>query len=206
MIDLCVVSYNTKPLLKRFLNTLYKGDHSTKIYDLLIADNGSTDGSAQWLDANKKLLSDTYAIMLNENIGYSAACNQLAAMGTGDIIGLLNADVWLTVQDVRSIQKSFDDHPEQAIMGPKQRDENGYVRHGGIIGTNTKPQHRGWNDYDPKDLKYRDRIECVSISGSAYFIRREVWEALTECSVYKEAVMKQNNEVTGAFLPTPHYY
>ena len=149
----------------------------------------------------------------NENIGYAAACNQLASFGDGDIIGLLNSDVWLSTSDVISIQKTFDEHPEIAILGPKQRDERGLITFAGIGGTNTAPRHRGWHEPDPEDIKDRDLCPVVTVSGSAYFIRRSVWDDLTNDPDYRSVVNtlvankwveQERTEPLGAFLPTRH--
>lgn len=204
MIDLCVINYNTKHLLARLLDTLFNQSQlpspNYAYWNLYIADNGSTDGSVEMLKEHE--YKDHFTFVENDNIGYSAACNQLAAMGEGNIVGLLNSDVWLTTSDVIAIEHTFLHNLNQHIMGPKQRDENGYVRHGGIIGTNTKPRHRGWNEHDAGDILYRDRIPCVTVSGSAYFVRRDVWEAMTNHPDYQKVAPG----ATGAFLPTPHYY
>jgi hypothetical protein len=40
------------------------------------------------------------------------------------------------------------------------------------------------------------------VSGSAYFIKRKVWDFLTECPTYREVAPKAR----GAFLPTSHYF
>ena len=202
MIDLCVVNYNTKELLQRFMDTLH-GDFITsgKVWDLSICDNGSSDGSFEWLQENK----DKYYITngwQKENIGYSAACNFMASSTYGSIIGLLNADVWMTSQDLIDICNIFSDNPDIHILGPKQRNEDGYITHAGIVGTNTAPRHRGWMVHDPDDILFRDQQECVTVSGSAYFIRRSVWNALTNDPEYQ----KMYPEAVGAFLPTPHYY
>lgn len=154
-------------------------------------------------------------VFLNQNIGYARACNQLAAVGEGDIIGLLNSDIWLTTAQVDNIQWTFDNHPEVDILGPKQRNELGKVVHGGIFGSNTKPQFRGWRDDDPNDVLYRDLVEAVTVSGSAYFIRRSVWDALTNDEEYQAVIRQLMTEglikadalrYPGAFLPTMHYY
>jgi GT2 family glycosyltransferase len=202
-IDLCIVHYNTTGLLERLLNTLH-GDlesFDNRVWTLSIADNDSQDNFIEWFrDNSMKYKIDN--LHLNRNIGYSAACNDMAANTKSDIIGLLNGDVWLSNNDVLNIVKIFDENPDIHILGPKQRDENGYITHAGIIGSNTKPKHRGWRDYDPEDKLYRDRINCVTISGSAYFVRRNVWESLLNNPGYK----KQFPHAKGAFLPTPHYY
>jgi GT2 family glycosyltransferase len=202
MIDLCVVNYNTKDLLKRFLDSLHSDvNEQNKIWNLYICDNGSSDGSWSWVEQN----TSSYHITAgwdNDNIGYSAACNGMASYSSGDIICLLNADVWLTTNDLVKVQNIFDSNPDIHILGPKQRDENGFITHAGIVGTNTAPAHRGWRQHDPNDILFKDRIECVTVSGSAYFIRRSVWEALRYDSEY----IKMYPGALGAFLPTPHYY
>jgi len=205
MIDLCVVNYNTKSLLERLLNSLhdqlFTGNHSEKFWNLYIADNGSSDDTVDFFRSKE----DDYLIdrvSLNKNIGYSAACNKLAAIGSNSVIGLLNADVWFTNEDITKICRIFNQEQDVHILGPKQRDEYSLIRHAGIVGTNTQPRHRGWMEPDPTDSLYRDRVNCVTISGSAYFIRRSVWNELTNNPKYRELYP----EAKGAFLPTPHYY
>jgi len=200
MIDLCVVNYNTRPLLQRLLNTLHS-DYQPDVWNLYLADNDSPDDSCEWALRNISNYHYTDFIR-NKNIGYSAAVNDLARLGSGDIIAILNADVWMKTADVSSMQAFFDKNSDIHISGPKQRDEDGYITHAGIVGTNIKPVMRGWKEFDPKDQKYRDVTDCVTVSGSAYFIRREVWEAMTSNKEYLSIVPS----AVGAFLPTPHYY
>ena len=202
MIDLCVINYNTRPLLERFLNVLHSDvDSVNRAWNLRIADNDSGDDSVEWLMSNYSsyFISDVY---LNPNIGYSAACNQLASFGSSDVIALLNADTWMTSKDISDIDLIFQNNPDIHILGPKQRDENGFITHAGIVGTNVQPKHRGWREYDPNDVLFKDRIECVTVSGSAYFVRRSVWNAMTNNPKYRELYP----DAVGAFLPTPHYY
>lgn len=202
MIDLCVVNYNTRSLLERLLNTLHEGiGKDEKFWNLYIADNGSSDDTISWMRSNE----DKYKIdriSLNNNIGYSAACNKLALRGSNSVIGFLNADVWFTNNDITNICRIFNEEKDIHILGPKQRNEYGLITHAGIVGTNTEPKHRGWMSPDPSDKMYRDRVQCVTVSGSAYFVRRLVWQALTNDEEYK----KIYPDAVGAFLPTPHYY
>lgn len=204
---LLVVSYNTRDKLERLVNTLWNG---TKAYDrnwrLYIADNGSIDSSVQYLHSiDGGPLVDH--IFYNTNIGYAAAINDMASKTSEDILGALNADVWLTDQDAKAIEQTFIDHPDQAIMGPKQRDEIGRITHGGIFGDLWAPQHRAWHSYDSEDTFFRDRNRALTVSGSAYFIRRAAWDILSSCAIYcAEEVVANSSVAVGAFLPTPHYY
>jgi GT2 family glycosyltransferase len=205
MIDLCVVNYNTKTMLNRLMDSLHSDlDTVPRLWNLYISDNDSSDNSWEWLEKSviEQGRYEVSACWKNENIGYSAACNMMAANSESEIIGLLNADVWLNSSDILRIHTIFDENPDIHILGPKQRDESGRITHAGIIGTNTAPKHRGWRQMDPKDELYRDRIPCVTVSGSAYFVRRDVWNSLTNNEKYREMYP----DAIGAFLPTPHYY
>jgi GT2 family glycosyltransferase len=208
MIDLLVVSHNTKPLLQRLLDTLHSDNIGMPAWTLYITDNGSTDGSAEFLTDEVSSKYNVKAGWCTENVGYAAACNHMAKESSSDILGLLNGDVWMTTHDVRKIEEFFQTHPAAAIVGPKSRNEKHYITHGGIVGTGAKPQMRGWNEYDPDDTLYRDQVDCVSVSGSAYFIRRSIWDELTTCDMYREFINRDLNmrEVPGAFLPVFHYY
>lgn len=202
MIDLCIVNYNTRPLLNRFLDCLHHDLHETdKRWNLFVADNGSEDDTHKWVRHN----FDRYKFnkyIENDNVGYAAACNHLASLGSADVICLLNADVWMTSAAVMKIDEIFQQDDNVHILGPKQRDEKGFITHAGIVGSNIAPKHRGWREHDPNDVLYKDRIDCVTVSGSAYFVRRDVWNTLWNDPEYR----RMYPEATGAFLPTPHYY
>lgn len=199
-VDLCIVSFNTQEKLKRLLDTLC-ADYEDNVWNLVVADNGSTDGTVEFLKA-EGWSYPIDKIFYNSNIGYANACNQLAAEGDSEIVGLLNADVWLTTKDVSEIARAFEADPELGIVGPKQRDERNRITHGGIFGTHERPRHRGWQAHDPEDRLFRDCVEAITVSGSAYFVRRSVWNELTDCPLYQECAPG----AIGAFLPTNHYY
>lgn len=207
MIDLLVVNHNTQGLLIRFLNSLAV-DAQPHVYNLYVTDSGSTDGSADWVEHHAKKEYEITSAWVTGNVGYAAACNYMASQSSNEIIGMLNADVWMTTADVAAIQSIFDSDPSISILGPKQRDEEGRITHAGILGTNTHPEMRGWRQPDSRDLMYRDQMDCVSVAGSAYFIRRSTWDELMDCPIYKDYVVNQlgHPAVPGAFLPTFHYY
>jgi len=204
MIDLCVVNYKTPKHLDRLIRVLVSDINENPPWKLYIADNGNDTESKKLLD---KVGGIAEKIDNNENIGYSNACNKLASYGDSEYLALLNADIWMNTESVLAIEKSISEDPEIGILGPKQMDEHHRIVHAGIVGTNEAPRHRGWKSLDPQDILFKDKIDCVTVSGSVYVVRREVWESLTDCSTYRnEEVVKCNDGYTGAFLPTPHYY
>jgi len=214
MIDLCIVNYNTQSEIYRLVNSLGKQSLNGSLYNLTIWDNQSVDGSQQLL----RDLQSQYDIkveLCDKNVGYSRACNAMGNSGSSDIIALLNSDVWFSESDLLSIHKAFDENQDISILGPKQRDEQDRITHAGIFGSNTKPQLRGWKEHDPNDILYRSLEKCISVSGSAYFIRRSVWLDLAQHKDYHKAIqclidnkLLNPNDLDnlGPFLPTPHYY
>lgn len=204
-VDLLVVNYNTKDKLKRLLDTLHEDYLSSNIeWKLYVADNGSEDGSYQWLKENR----DNYnieTVFKNPNVGYSAAVNAMANVSESDILAAVNADTWFSSVHVEAANRSFKDHPNQAIMGPKQLDEKGIIRHGGIFWNGDKsedPVHRGWNQADFNDVAFHKREQCWTVSGSLYYVRRSVWDEMTNHPVYREL----HPRALGAALETFMYF
>lgn len=200
-VDLCVVNYNTKDKLIRLLDHLHS-DYEWNVWNLYIADNESTDGSVEWLKQNYKDYKISY-VLYNKNIGYARAINHLATLGRSKYLAAVNADTWFTTNHVNQMINSFESNPNQAICGPKQVDESNVIRHGGIFWDGeTNPVHRGWQQHDPQDSLYKDRKQCWTVSGSMYYVRRSVWNELTNYVDYR--ALYPNAE--GAFLPSKHYF
>lgn len=62
-------------------------------YELIIVDNGSTDGTPAYLAALEARHPHVRGISNSDNLGFAAACNQGISQGHGDHVVLLNNDV-----------------------------------------------------------------------------------------------------------------
>lgn len=89
-----IVSYNSCHLLKKNIESI-RSTLPDGIYQMIVVDNGSDDGVAEWLEKQ----SDILLIKNTENRGFSCACNQgvQAARRTG----LEESDVFLLNNDTR---------------------------------------------------------------------------------------------------------
>lgn len=199
MMDLLVVNYNTQTKLKRLLDTL-TSDFEEGVWRLYIADNGSTDRSAEWL-RSESAYYPIEQVFYNENIGYAGAINQIAAATDNEVLAAINADTWFTTNHVKQAYQTFVDNPRQGVMGPKQMDESNKVRHGGIFGQGINLEHRGWGKLDPYDELYKTRDLAPTVSGSLYYIRRVVWDDIVDHPAHKETFGN-----AGAFGTFPHYW
>lgn len=196
-IDLVVVNYHTPEDLDRFLASL---EANPPIGDatLTIVEVDSEDYTHEFTWDHGRRSGQT--IGTATNVGYGIACNLAATHGSLPHVAFFNADVEVTAGAIDACVQALYEHPECAALGPRQVDSARRIRHAGIFGVPTAPRHRGWNEIDVG--QYLDVLPAVTVSGSAYFVRRHVWDELTNCARFREVAP----EALGAFLPTPHYY
>lgn len=140
-------------------------------------------------------------LVADDNIGYARACNWGASAGDGDVIALFNADVVLRPDALTHCYEAIRDNRGWGVLGPRQVDAHDRLVGCGVFGTNECPQQRAWLAPDVGQCS-DVRDDALTVSGSAYFVRRHVWDELTECPLYQRAAPGAE----GAFLPTPHYY
>jgi len=99
-------------------------------YELIVVDNGSTDGTTDFL---RQLSGDVRVIVNEENLGFAKACNQGAAAARGKYLVFLNNDTipqpgWLT-----ALVAEVDNHAEVGVVGSKLLYPNGTVQHAGVV-------------------------------------------------------------------------
>lgn len=154
-----------------------------------------------------------FVIWNSTNRGYAHAANVMANgyvhLDSGsDIFALFNADTEFKTQNDVADMVHFMLDNKLAIAGPKQVNRKGQITHAGIFGTNEKPRLRGWKERDKG--QYDDqRFDCVSVSGSAYFLSMTMFDALANCPLWREWLSSECPSAMWdhrAFLPTQHYY
>jgi GT2 family glycosyltransferase len=96
-VTLAVLSYDGRALLEATLPSVMAQDHDG-VLEVLVVDNGSSDGTAAWLRAG---WPQVRVLELAHNVGVAAALNRALATVTTELVALLNNDVelapgWLT--------------------------------------------------------------------------------------------------------------
>ena len=194
MLDSICVNYRTPKDFQGFVNSWLEDP----VGKLILIDVDPLEGQEIPVGVNDH--PDISYVPFHWNCGYSGAINWGAAMGDNPILAAFNADVILKPGALKECAMILKESPSWGVLGPHQVDEAGLVTHAGIFGTNEAPQFRTF--HTPDKPMYHDVQEAVTVSGSAYFVKREVWDILTVCPIYRAAYP----DVGGAFLPTPHYY
>lgn len=94
-ISIIIVNYNSKGLLYRSLESIYKCLQTIK-YEVIVVDNGSIDDSIA-LCADFREYDNYYFILQKENLGFARGCNIGAEIAKGEILHFLNPDTELNI-------------------------------------------------------------------------------------------------------------
>ncbi len=95
-VSVIILNWNTKNFLEKFLPTVIRTNYPN--LEIIVADNGSSDGSAQFVEENFK---NVKLIKFDKNYGFCGGYNRAFKFAEGDYIVLLNSDIevpqnWLT--------------------------------------------------------------------------------------------------------------
>lgn len=176
-----ILNYNGKEHLNRFLPSVLETSEGA---DVIVVDNGSTDGSVEML---KEHFSNIRVLELESNYGFAEGYNRaLALLDEYECYVLLNSDVktpkgWLTpLVDRLSADSSI------AVVGPKilsvERAEcfeyagasGGYIDYLGY------PFCRGriLSTIEVDEGQYNDCREVFWVSGAAFCIRKSAYRSM----------------------------
>lgn len=200
-LDLVVTNYRTPGDLADFLQSLVDFP-PTGDWGLTIANVCPTTEDSQVPNAFRGSLPVEKIMSYPANVGYAGACNRggFRTQKQRSVMAFFNADVRVTEGSLDACYDALLAESDRGVLGPRQVDDHGKITHAGIFGSLDKPRHRGWKEQDRG--QYVDTLDAVSVSGSAYFIRRETWDQLTNCPIYREV----SGNAEGPFLPTNFYY
>lgn len=158
-------------------HSLIEGEISSSV---IVADNGSTDGSLEFLAERYPELP---VIRLDKNYGFAEGYNKALAQVEADYYVLLNSDVECTPHWIEPVVEMMEKNSNVAIAQPKllmfdQKNTFEYAGGaGGFIDAYGYPFCRGrlFSTVEHDHGQYNDECDIFWASGAAMFVRALVW-------------------------------
>ncbi len=118
LVSIIIVNYNGYFLLKNCLDSILKNNYPN--YEIIVADNGSTDNSISQIKKDfKKYLTKINILDLKRNLGPSLARNLAFKKSVGDIIAFLDNDTQAHQDWIIEALKIFNQDPQIGILQSK---------------------------------------------------------------------------------------
>ena len=180
-LSVVILNWNGRRHLERYLPSVVA--HTAGDAEVVVADNGSTDDSLQWLRLTHP---DVRVIRLDRNYGFAGGYNRALKEVDSEYVLLLNSDVEVTAGWWQPLVGVLDKESDVAAVAPKLLADMERIKFeyagasGGFIDYLGYPFCRGriLSNVETDSGQYDDRRDIFWASGAALCCRREVFEAL----------------------------
>ena len=171
-VDVVIPTFNRWDLTERCLELLRV---QTIAHSVIVADNGSTDGTPANVRA---AFADAHVVELGENRGFSAACNAGAFAGTGDVVVLLNNDVECSANFLERLTACLhEDSATGSVAGLLLMHDGETVESLGMAVDRTLAGYPRFRGAARGDVLEGGAV-LAGPSGAAAAFRREAWDAV----------------------------
>ena len=189
-VSVIIVNYNTLHVLKPCLNSIIEQTIGID-YEIIVVDNGSTDGSIEALSADSRIT----LIPTGENLGFGKANNKGLEQAKGEYIFFLNSDTLLKNNAIKMLYDFAKQHQgELGALGCILEDRQGNRIHS--YGQFPKmaddfqkflwiPILKGLHLYHQPAIEYPEQWMKVDyVTGADLFVSRQV---LDTCGAFHPA-------------------
>lgn len=187
-LSVLVVNFNTRDLTLDCLRSLHR-ETSIATFELLIWDNGSSDGS---VDAIRAEFPEARVIDSPSNLGFGAANNELATLAQGEKLLLLNPDTVVLTGGVDRLLAFSRANPDARLVGGRTLNPDRSLAPGSCWGAPTlwstaslalglSSLFAGSSFFNPEAMPgwKRDKVREVDVvAGCWLMIDRDLWSEL----------------------------
>ncbi len=202
-LSVVVVSWNTKDLLHKCLNSLYIELGTQNISsEVFVVDNNSADGSAGMVAAE---FPQVRLIANLDNKGFGRANNQALAMASGEYVLLLNPDTVVLPNSISSLLEFAEQNQNAGIVAPQLLNTDGSIQRScrafpslsgmfyEIIGLSRAfPKAKKFREYKMLDFDHQTAREVDQPEGACLLIPKKV---LDEVGIFDEKFFMLFEEV-----------
>lgn len=179
--SIIIVTWNALHHLKRFLPSVAATDFPQ--FEIILADNASTDGSAEWVAEN---YPDVRVVTFDKNYGYCGGNNRAVPHATFNTLIFLNNDVEVSSDWLQPISKLLAGNPVIDAVQPKLRslaepEKFEYAgAAGGLLDKLGYPFCRGriFDATERDDNQYSRATPIFWASGAALVIKKNIFQEM----------------------------
>ena len=166
--SIIILSYNTLDLLQLCIGSIREFTEEGT-YEIIVVENASQDGSAEWLKEQKDLI----CIYNEENRGFPKGCNQGLEIAAGTELLLLNSDTIVTKHWLDNLRRALYSSPQVGAVScvTNYCSNNQQIKVSYESIEEMQAFAAGYNKTNP--ALWEDRTTLV---GFCYLFKREVYE------------------------------
>lgn len=176
-----IVNYNGLKYLEDCINSLQRLDYPQAGIDAIVVDNGSQDGSIDWIQEKFPQVR----VFLNSENNFASALNLGIRQASGDYISFLNNDANLDSQWLDVLVKTLENHPKIGAAAGKILLKDGRIN---SVGHRRLPNSY-WADIG---IEERDRGQ--------YDTEKEVEGLCWAAVLFRKACLEEVGEVDRDFV------
>lgn len=185
-LSVVIVSWKVKDKLRENLSALFKSQGDFK-FEVLVVDNNSEDGSAEMI---KNEFPQVKLIENHDNRGFAAANNQAIKISQGDFILLLNPDMQVEDDTLKTVLDWSKINPQATVTGCKLVNGEGEIvkqirrfpKLADQLAVTLKLPHffpSIINKYLYSDFDYAKEAKVDSIRGAFFLINKNAYKKIS---------------------------
>ncbi len=179
-VAIVILNWNGEALMRQFLPSVVRYSPA-EIAEVVVADNGSTDGSVEML---REAFPSVRLILLDKNYGFAEGYNRALEAITTPYVVLLNSDVEVTEGWLNAPLRALDEDEDTVAVQPKIRSQRqpSYFEYagaaGGFMDQYGYPFCRGriFDIVEEDRGQYDQATDVLWASGACLFIRTDIYK------------------------------
>jgi GT2 family glycosyltransferase len=172
-VSIFVSSWNSKDHLEKCLESIFQNNY--KNFEIIVVDNGSLDGSVEYIKSLKKKVR---AIFNKKNFGLIKATNQGVSIAKGDYILFLAQDNIIDKNMINNLLELFNQDKQIGIISPKifyLQDPKRFWFYGAKINFFTSKFHFFNKDILDEENKIDYDLQVQSVHN-CFIVKKEVFD------------------------------
>lgn len=174
-VSIVVICHNSLTNVKQLLTSVKMAmlgiDH-----EIIVADNGSTDGTDEFLQT-----CDVTYILLDRNYGVAYARNRAIEKANAEYIWILDDDTMINAEAATAMVSYLDEHPECGVCSCALVDEDGslqlsYKPYPGLWAKIRNVLHIHTSDRYARQIKLQVPFQPEYVIGACQMVRRKVFD------------------------------